>query len=272
MSSLFSISNDLEEIFYLLEENGGELTPELEERLALTQDNFKEKVGNYIKAIQALDSDTNECKQEVDRIKKLSDSKKKNKEKLSKALIDAIINYGDTNNKGIKLVDLGTVKAQIRESKAIELDEVLIQEIINVFFCYCQNLYDNNMLGVEELKVEEVVKIINENIIENPETSYLLYLGTKDVIKEDGTTVNEAYYRQITVDDFNAIKVNLSTTTQLSELCKSSYKDLIQAHLDMDWLSSHKDCTDKTSVKNKIELGELITIGKQVINNNLNIK
>ena len=36
MASIYNITTELEDIFLELEENGGELTPELEERLAIT--------------------------------------------------------------------------------------------------------------------------------------------------------------------------------------------------------------------------------------------
>ena len=41
MANIYNITAELEDIFLELEENGGELTPELEERLAITQDNLK---------------------------------------------------------------------------------------------------------------------------------------------------------------------------------------------------------------------------------------
>ena len=42
--SIFSIEADLEAIFMELEDNGGELTPELEDKLKITQENFENKV------------------------------------------------------------------------------------------------------------------------------------------------------------------------------------------------------------------------------------
>lgn len=50
MASIYNITTELEDIFLELEENGGELTPELEERLTITQDNLKSKLDSYRKA------------------------------------------------------------------------------------------------------------------------------------------------------------------------------------------------------------------------------
>lgn len=62
MASIYNITAELEDIFLELEENGGELTPELEERLTITQDNLKEKLNNYRKAYTMLNLDAESCK------------------------------------------------------------------------------------------------------------------------------------------------------------------------------------------------------------------
>lgn len=264
MGSLFSISNDLNSIFYEIEEAGGEITPEIEAKLALTQDNFRDKCKSYVEAIKSLNSDIDDCKDEIGRVKAFSESKKKNKERLSNALIDAIIAFGDTNKNGNKFVDLTTCKAQIRESEAVELNESLIQAVIESFFNYCKWMYDNNQLGNHNLDVVDVITAINEHIKDNPETSYLLIIG-KD--EED-----KPIYGSITLDDFNAIKVNLQTSCNLSDLLKISFASVVQGNIDTDWLSTHKSDTDKTSVKNLIKSGQMITIANIKVNNNLNIK
>ena len=41
MASIYNITTELEDIFLELEENGGELTSDLEDRLAITKDNLK---------------------------------------------------------------------------------------------------------------------------------------------------------------------------------------------------------------------------------------
>lgn len=41
--SIFNVEADLEAIFMELEDNGGELTPELEERLMITQETLRIK-------------------------------------------------------------------------------------------------------------------------------------------------------------------------------------------------------------------------------------
>lgn len=54
MANIYNITAELEDIFLELEENGGELTPELEERLAITQDNLKSNLMVIVKHILYL--------------------------------------------------------------------------------------------------------------------------------------------------------------------------------------------------------------------------
>lgn len=263
MESLFKISSDLDAIFYEIEENGGEITPEIEEKLALTQENFEAKLQSYINAIKKLDSTYNECKVEIDRIKKYSKSKELNKEKLIKCVIEAIDKFGDTNNRGIKFIELNTGKVQIRNSKMVDLNEILIQAITNSFFRYFQHIYDNGTLCITDVDIDEVVKFINEDLINNPETSYLLYIGNNE---------GKPVYRNITVDDVRNIKVNISFDTNIVDFCQRNLHSVVQATNDVDWICNLKGYSDKTNVKRAIEDGQNINIAELIINKNLTIK
>ena len=52
MSSLYKISEKLQEIFEELEEQGGEFTEEQLKELEITEEELKEKVDNYVKVIK----------------------------------------------------------------------------------------------------------------------------------------------------------------------------------------------------------------------------
>lgn len=264
MSSLFQISSELESIFYEIEENGGEITPEIEEKLALTQDNFKEKVSKYVEAIKSLDSDIDSCKKEKERVMNYSKSKTSAKERLSKALITAIMNYGDTNAKGNKFVDLNVGKVQIRESSVVELNEILINAIIASFIKYSKWYEENNQLAINSFDIDEVLDFINKDLAENEETVHLLPFS----YDEKGNKV----YGKITKDDLLSIKVQLQTNCKLTELFNINGQTYLQGYFALDWLSSYKSDTDKTFIKNLINAGENITIAEIKTNYNLNIK
>ena len=68
--NIWQIQQDLLDIFNELEENGGELTPELEEKLAVTQEDFKNKVKSYGEVIKSLKGEIDTIDKETARLKK----------------------------------------------------------------------------------------------------------------------------------------------------------------------------------------------------------
>jgi len=55
MKSLFEIGNEYLEIYRFLEDNGGEITPEIETALAINKSNLQEKSQNYISLIKEIE-------------------------------------------------------------------------------------------------------------------------------------------------------------------------------------------------------------------------
>ena len=74
--NIFNISRELEDIFLQIEENGGEITPELEERLAITEENLHNKLDSYRRVYSKFMSDAKTCKEEETRIAKLRKTRK----------------------------------------------------------------------------------------------------------------------------------------------------------------------------------------------------
>ena len=62
--SLFAISCELEDIFFEIEEAGGEVTEEILAKLAITEENLKQKLDCYRKAYTAISLEADDCKKE----------------------------------------------------------------------------------------------------------------------------------------------------------------------------------------------------------------
>lgn len=62
--SLYQIDAELQRIVDEIIDAGGEITPELEEQLAITQDNLNEKLDNYRKLFTMIESRALACKTE----------------------------------------------------------------------------------------------------------------------------------------------------------------------------------------------------------------
>ena len=75
MANIYNIQQDLLAIFDELEENGGELTPELEEQLNISQEEFRDKIKSYSNVIKMLENDIYNIKEEKARLSDLQKSK-----------------------------------------------------------------------------------------------------------------------------------------------------------------------------------------------------
>lgn len=133
MANIYQISQELLNIFDIIEENEGELTPELEEQLAITRESFNEKIKDYGNVVRMLQNDIAEIKNEKARLSDLQKSKEKTIERLKTVMIEAINLFGDTNKNGNKFVDYGTGKISIRTTQAVEIDEDSINTFVNRF-------------------------------------------------------------------------------------------------------------------------------------------
>jgi len=126
--SLFAISQDLIQIWSELEENGGELTPEIEERLQLTQIELSVKAGNYVSFIKKLENEA-EFLKETYQAKIQSEIKKREAlaERLRDALLQAVQRFGDIQTDRL-------FKVTTRKSEAVEIiDESLVPNEFKTF-------------------------------------------------------------------------------------------------------------------------------------------
>ena len=137
--NIYEISQALLDIYTELEENGGELTEELEKALTITQADFKQKVRDYASVIKQVDLDIAGIDQEVKRLKAYKESKAKVKERLSSILAKAIDMFGEHTKSGGAYVDLGDEKVNVRNTTKVEVDT----DIINAIAKDVMNTYSN---------------------------------------------------------------------------------------------------------------------------------
>lgn len=157
MANIYQLQQDLLAIFDELEENGGELTPELEQQLSVTEENFKSKVKDYTSVIHHYQDDLAAIKAETERLKRLKESKEKIINRLKKVLLDAVENFGETNKNGVKFIDFGTGKISTRKSEAVQLYDDNIEHIVDCLNEILEIEADNNQLDVIDSINEEAL-------------------------------------------------------------------------------------------------------------------
>lgn len=146
MSNIFNIKQELLAIFDELEDNGGELTPELEEQLNITQEEFRDKIKSYSNVVKMLENDIVDIKAEKARLNDLQKSKEKTIERLKKIMIDAVELFGDTTKSGGKYLDFGTGKVSIRNTQVVEVEEDVTDRFVSRVLSCLRWYQQNNQL------------------------------------------------------------------------------------------------------------------------------
>lgn len=162
--NIYQIQQDLLAIFDELEDNGGELTEELEQKLAITQEEFKDKVEDYTNVIKSLDADMNAIKAEQARLKALYDRKENVAKKLKEIIINAINEFGDTKKSGVKYLDYGTGEVSVRKTQAVEVNEPLVKYVGDYLGRMVTFNKECNQLGViDHIERSEIVTDVAQN-------------------------------------------------------------------------------------------------------------
>lgn len=253
MASIFNIQQDLYAIFDSIEENEGEITPELEEALTIKREEFSTKIQGYVAYIKQLELDNKGIKEEIARLKDLQKSKEKTIDNLKKIMAMAIDAFGDTNKSGTKFLDYGTGKVSIRKSDSIEVDEEGTKQFVNRFFRYFNWLHFTNTANQQELDVKDIIDFCNKNKQDDEE----------DIVETDYTD-----------DDLTNLQANLDFKVNLKDLITNpNGLKLINSLLDYKVLATIKPSVDKTEVKKEVKSsGDIPTFAKYVIKDNVVIK
>lgn len=114
--SLYQITREQEYLNFMLEESGGELTPEIEEALALNMDNMAEKSGNYCATIAKYSAMGAAIKAEVQRLQAYAKTCARIEETLKARMLDAMQTFG------IDKMEVGTYRLGTRKSTAVVID------------------------------------------------------------------------------------------------------------------------------------------------------
>ena len=220
--NIFEISKELESVFDELEENGGELTEELEEKLSISQDEFRSKVNAYLSIIKHTESDIDCCDKEIKRLQSVKKSKQNTIDRLKNILVWAIDKFGDSNKSGNKYVDLGTSKVTVKSSNKVIINEKYADDIISSTFAelneanYTKELYDNpikDLITTPENKLDGITTTISVDI------------PLEDLYNDKGDNFIKSLFNY---DANFKVKTNISKSSLKDKITKDSetYKDL----------------------------------------------
>lgn len=254
MSNIFNIQNELLAIFDELEENGGELTPELEEQLNISKEEFRDKIKSYSDVVKMLENDITDIKEEKARLSDLQKSKEKSIERLKKIMVESIEMFGDTTKSGSKFIDFGTGKVSVRQTQAVEVEEDSIDRFANRLITGLKWYADNNQLDFGIVDTKDIIDYINtKSPTEEADCVDIDKLDIKDI---DRLTAS--------IDFDIDFKTIMSTKTGI---------DLIKALLEYN-VFKIKAKADKKGIKDDAKSDEhyMPTYAKLVTNKSITIK
>ena len=116
--TLYGITAELNAILAQLEELGGEITPELEQALAINEEQFVAKAEDYGHAILNLKAMAGAAKAEKERLASLQKFYENAQKRLTDALSNAMQLFGQDK------VENATMRLSLRHTTATEVDDL----------------------------------------------------------------------------------------------------------------------------------------------------
>ena len=115
MSNIYKIETEYRDIISVLVENGGELTPEIEQALQINQKDLYRKSESYAYAIKELSGEIDIIKSEIERLQALISKRDKSICRMKETVLKAMELYE------IEKIETPMIKISVRESEAVEI-------------------------------------------------------------------------------------------------------------------------------------------------------
>lgn len=116
--SFYPVTKELTDIFIALEDNGGEVTPEIEQALAINEENFAAKSVDFGNAILNFKAMAAAAKAEKERLAAIQKRYENAYNRLDKALTAAMDATGHDK------VETPTMRLSLRHTTATEVDDL----------------------------------------------------------------------------------------------------------------------------------------------------
>lgn len=195
--SLYAITNDINEIYNKIEEADGEITPEIEDELAIRQDEFAEKAEGYANFIKSKKSYITECKEEENRIKNIRKVTENIVERVSSSLAKAIDEFGDTNSSGNHFIETKFMKITSMPSRSMEIDTAILDAIVS-------SVIDFASTNMREDKMDDLFNDPDEYLVK-----------TTDHVNDD---IEDRFDRRVSYEDIALIPVSVTLNVRLVDL------------------------------------------------------
>nr|UWI05041.1 MAG: hypothetical protein [Bacteriophage sp.] len=231
MSSLYNISNDILRIFNEVEQAEGEITDEQYNELCIKQEELKEKLDSYVKAIKVWQVDEQALKDEKKRFNDRQNVYKNRIERLKKAMLEAVINFGETG-KNNKFIELPNVRIFTKNTQSVEINEPRINILIYKFRDLIRELVQQGILYTgEDVDLVGILDSINAQCIAE--------------YGED--------FSPFSISDLEYLTINISYSNTIGKLLRNN-SDILN-HIGKDMFNTEiTNGTSKDEIKNIINV------------------
>jgi len=118
MKTLYEIKDDYIALVSQIEAGEGEITPEMDEALTLTEKTLKTKAEGYVEYIGSRESFVSRIDEEIKRLQGLKKSEQSRVDYLKSKLVDAVSIFGDIT------LNLKTITTRPSQSVEVDMDKI----------------------------------------------------------------------------------------------------------------------------------------------------
>ena len=167
--NIFQIVQELEQVYNELEENGGELTPELESTLAITETNLEDKMNAYALYLDTLKNKITFLEGKIGEFKEKIETTNKQIDRIkSDVLLPVVKRYGETTKSGGYRYKTPMKTFYTAKSQKVEVEEDYFddQRFIN-YDVVVKNTFKELKDNVRQFMKGYIEKYPNIQIVDN---------------------------------------------------------------------------------------------------------
>lgn len=225
--NIYKIQENINRIFSEIEENAGEITEEQLEQLNINQENLKQKLSDYNKAIQVYKNYNEGISNEIKRLQELKKTRTNRIEVLRNTMKNAVINFGTDGKSGNKIIELEDCKLFTKSTESVIENKERLDILRYEFIDYCRELYKNDLLITgDDIDVQGLIDSINAKCIAERGENFIPF----------------------TIYDFICANIIFKFTVSLKNLIESN-NYLLQAYYGLDYSTGIDMDIDKNTVK-----------------------
>jgi len=155
--NIFELSTELISLEQLIIEQGGEISPELENALKIAENELQTKAVNYGHVIRKIEAETGLIENEIKRLQAMKKSRENAVERLKTIISGAMKLHG------IEKIDTPLLKLSFRKSESVNITDL---EQIPLYYIKIKKEADKMAIksAIKEIDIPGAELVVNQNL------------------------------------------------------------------------------------------------------------